>query len=113
MANDKGGCSIMTDAQDRGRDTGAYAPEMTGEQVSAWAETLLANLRQPYPNKIAHEMSRDDDLAPPQVMTPVFCGCSTGTRRSTATGRWCVYVDAPTPRCGAGSTRRSRPASTT
>jgi hypothetical protein len=75
MANDKGGCSIMTDAQDRGPAVSAYAPDITGEQVSAWAAVLLANLRQPYPTKIAHEMSRDDDLAPPRVMTPVFCGC--------------------------------------
>ena len=65
----------MTDAQDRRRSFGAYAPEMTAEQVAAWAAVLLGNLRQPYPNKIAHEMSGDDDLAPPRVMTPVFSGC--------------------------------------
>jgi len=47
----------------------AYIP------VERFAALALACVHQEYPNKIAHVMSGDEDLAPPRELTPVFYGC--------------------------------------
>ena len=43
--------------------------------VSRFADLALNCIHQEYPNKIAHVMSGDQDVAPPRELTPVFFGC--------------------------------------
>jgi hypothetical protein len=43
--------------------------------VSGFAGLALECVHQEYPNKIAHVMSGDQDVAPPRELTPVFYGC--------------------------------------
>ena len=43
--------------------------------VGRFADLALACVHQEYPNKIAHVMTGDQDLAPPRDLTPVFYGC--------------------------------------
>lgn len=43
--------------------------------VSRFAELALACVHQEYPNKIAHVMSSDEDVAAPRDLTPIFYGC--------------------------------------
>lgn len=40
-----------------------------------FADLALACVHKEYPNKIAHTMSSDADVAPPRVLTPAFYGC--------------------------------------
>lgn len=40
-----------------------------------FAALALTCVHQEYPNKIAHVMSGDEDVAPPRQLTPVFYGC--------------------------------------
>ncbi|MEO6120408.1 MAG: DUF2891 domain-containing protein [Terriglobales bacterium] len=40
-----------------------------------FAKLALACVHQEYPNKIAHVMNSDGDLAPPRKLTPAFYGC--------------------------------------
>lgn len=40
-----------------------------------FARLALDCIHRPYPNKISHAISSDDDLAPPRQMTPAFYGC--------------------------------------
>lgn len=46
-----------------------------GTSVGRYADLALACVHQEYPNKIAHVMSGDGDVAPPRALTPVFYGC--------------------------------------
>ena len=43
--------------------------------VGRFAALALGCVHQEYPNKIAHVMSGDQDVAPPRELTPVFYGC--------------------------------------
>ena len=43
--------------------------------VERFAGLALACVHQEYPNKIAHVLSGDSDVAPPRELTPVFYGC--------------------------------------
>ena len=53
--------------------------KLKAEEVDVMAERFaglaLACVHQEYPNKIAHVMSGDEDVAPPRELTPVFYGC--------------------------------------
>ena len=40
-----------------------------------FANLALACVHQEYPNKIAHVLQSDKDVAPPRVLTPAFYGC--------------------------------------
>jgi hypothetical protein len=53
----------------------AVASELDPSSVDRFARLALACVHQEYPNKIAHVMSSDDDVAPPRLLTPVFYGC--------------------------------------
>lgn len=52
-------------------------PAHDGDAASAqrFKALALACVHQEYPNKIAHVMSSDADVAPPRELTPVFYGC--------------------------------------
>jgi len=43
--------------------------------VGRFAELALACVHREYPNKIAHVLDSDADVAPPRELTPVFWGC--------------------------------------
>ena len=43
--------------------------------INRFANLALECVHQEYPNKIAHVMSGDQDVAPPRELTPVFYGC--------------------------------------
>jgi len=51
------------------------AVAQTETAVSRFASLALDCVHQEYPNKIAHVMSGDQDVAPPRELTPVFYGC--------------------------------------
>ncbi len=40
-----------------------------------FARLALDCIHRPYPNKISHVMTSDDDVAPPRELTPAFYGC--------------------------------------
>jgi Protein of unknown function (DUF2891) len=40
-----------------------------------FAKLALACVHKEYPNKIAHVLNSDADVAPPRKLTPTFCGC--------------------------------------
>ena len=50
---------------------------LAGDDPAAkrFAALALACVHQEYPNKIAHVLSSDEDVAPPRELTPVFYGC--------------------------------------
>ena len=43
--------------------------------VSRFARLALACVHREYPNKIAHTLASDADIAPPRELTPAFYGC--------------------------------------
>ena len=45
------------------------------DALGRFAELALACVHREYPNKIAHVLSSDDDVAPPRRLTPAFYGC--------------------------------------
>lgn len=53
------------------------APAAVQDQatVSRFAALALACVHKEYPNKIAHVLNSDADVAPPRELTPVFYGC--------------------------------------
>jgi hypothetical protein len=48
---------------------------MDAATVERFASLALACVHQEYPNKIAHVLSSDEDVAPPRELTPTFYGC--------------------------------------
>lgn len=60
-------------------ETTAAAPALPdprpGVVEDRFARLALDCIHRPYPNKIAHVMTSDEDLAPPRQMTPAFYGC--------------------------------------
>ncbi len=59
--------------------TGIAAQETQGQLDEAtaakFAGMALACVGKEYPNKIAHVLNSDKDVAPPRLLTPAFCGC--------------------------------------
>jgi len=56
----------------------AAGPACAGESalpVERFAGLALDCVHREYPNKIAHVMAGDEDVAPPRELTPVFYGC--------------------------------------
>jgi hypothetical protein len=65
-------------AQDQpGKQRRAAAPQHVFDAAAAdrFARLALACVHQEYPNKIAHLMNSDADVAPPRKLTPAFYGC--------------------------------------
>jgi hypothetical protein len=48
---------------------------MDAATVERFAALALECVHQEYPNKIAHVLSSDEDVAPPRELTPAFYGC--------------------------------------
>ncbi|MEM9057083.1 MAG: DUF2891 domain-containing protein [Pseudomonadota bacterium] len=71
------GAALLTAAPLAGAQTNPVtAPAPTpAPGPEQFARLALDCLHSEYPNKIAHVMSGDDDLAPPRELTPAFYGC--------------------------------------
>jgi hypothetical protein len=53
----------------------AFAAEFDAKSAARFADLALACVHKEYPNKIAHVLSSDADVAPPRALTPAFYGC--------------------------------------
>ena len=59
-------------------ETPATTEESTqfgAKAAERFAKLALACVHKEYPNKIAHVLNSDADVAPPRKLTPAFCGC--------------------------------------
>ena len=80
----------------------AAAPEEVSFDAKAaerFAKLAFACVHKEYPNKIAHVLNSDADVAPPRKLTPAFCGCYDW--HSSVHGHWLLvrllrtFPDAP------------------
>src|SRR5438105_11674569 len=53
----------------------AAALSLDPHSAERFANLALACVHKEYPNKIAHTLSSDADVAPPRTLTPAFYGC--------------------------------------
>ncbi len=63
-------CIVSSCAAWAGEDS-----SMDAATLERFAALALTCVHQEYPNKIAHVMSSDEDVAPPRKLTPAFYGC--------------------------------------
>ena len=56
-------------------DSDAVPTEFDAKAAERFAKLALACVHKEYPNKIAHVLNSDADVAPPRKLTPAFCGC--------------------------------------
>jgi hypothetical protein len=72
---------------------------LSADAAARFAQLALACVHQEYPNKIAHVLASDADVAPPRELTPAFYGCYDW--HSSVHGHWMLarlahlYPDAP------------------
>src|SRR5438309_11775966 len=55
--------------------TSLQAADFDSKAAERFANLALACVHKEYPNKIAHNLNSDQDVAPPRVLTPAFYGC--------------------------------------
>jgi hypothetical protein len=55
--------------------TSLHAAEFDAKAADRFANLALACVHKEYPNKIAHNLNSDADVAPPRTLTPAFYGC--------------------------------------
>jgi Protein of unknown function (DUF2891) len=73
--------------------------EFDAKTAELFAKLALACVHKEYPNKIAHVLNSDADVAPPRKLTPAFCGCYDW--HSSVHGHWLLvrlvrtFPDAP------------------
>jgi DUF2891 family protein len=73
--------------------------EFSEPSAQRFADLALACVHKEYPNKIAHAMNSDADVAPPRKLTPAFYGCYDW--HSSVHGHWLLarlartFPDAP------------------
>jgi hypothetical protein len=73
--------------------------EFDAKAAERFAKLALACVHKEYPNKIAHVLNSDADVAPPRKLTPAFCGCYDW--HSSVHGHWLLvrlvrtFPDAP------------------
>jgi hypothetical protein len=74
-------------------------PDFDAAAAERFAKLALACVHKEYPNKIAHVLNSDADVAPPRKLTPAFCGCYDW--HSSVHGHWLLvrlvrtFPDAP------------------
>src|SRR5258706_4098618 len=51
------------------------AADFDAKAAERFANLALACVHKEYPNKIAHNLNSDKDVAPPRALTPAFYGC--------------------------------------
>jgi hypothetical protein len=77
----------------------SQSPDFSVQAASRFAHLALACVHKEYPNKIAHSMNSDADVAPPRKLTPAFYGCYDW--HSSVHGHWLLarllrtFPDAP------------------
>jgi Protein of unknown function (DUF2891) len=52
-----------------------HAGSFDADAAQRFARLALACVHKEYPNKLAHSLNSDDDVAPPRKLTPAFYGC--------------------------------------
>src|SRR6201999_4468891 len=55
--------------------TSLHAADFDAKAAERFANLALACVHKEYPNKIAHNLNSDRDVAPPRELTPAFYGC--------------------------------------
>src|SRR4051812_46059652 len=76
-----------------------HAAEFDAHAAERFADLALACVHKEYPNKIAHNLNSDQDVAPPRALTPAFYGCYDW--HSSVHGHWLLarlartFPDAP------------------
>src|SRR3954462_10987313 len=76
-----------------------HAAEFDAHAAERFADLALACVHKEYPNKIAHNLNSDKDVAPPRALTPAFYGCYDW--HSSVHGHWLLarlartFPDAP------------------
>src|SRR5229473_1786832 len=55
--------------------TSLHAADFDAKSAERFANLALACVHKEYPNKIAHNLNSDQDVAPPRALTPAFYGC--------------------------------------
>src|SRR6266849_1082171 len=76
-----------------------HAADFDAKAAERFANLALACVHKEYPNKIAHNLSSDADVAPPRKLTPAFYGCYDW--HSSVHGHWLLarlartFPDAP------------------
>jgi hypothetical protein len=79
--------------------TSLQAAEFDAKAAERFANLALACVHKEYPNKIAHSLNSDKDVAPPRTLTPAFYGCYDW--HSSVHGHWLLarllrtFPDAP------------------
>jgi hypothetical protein len=79
--------------------TSLHAAEFDARAAARFANLALACVHKEYPNKIAHNLNSDQDVAPPRALTPAFYGCYDW--HSSVHGHWLLarlartFPDAP------------------
>src|SRR3954449_4444615 len=79
--------------------TSLRAAEFDAHAAERFANLALACVHKEYPNKIAHNLNSDQDVAPPRTLTPAFYGCYDW--HSSVHGHWLLarlartFPDAP------------------
>jgi hypothetical protein len=53
----------------------SHAASFDAEAADRFAKLALACVHKEYPNKLAHSLNSDADVAPPRKLTPAFYGC--------------------------------------
>ena len=82
-----------------GASAPAGAEPIGAAQAQRFADLALACVQREYPNKIAHVLHSDLDVAPPRGLTPAFYGCYDW--HSSVHGHWllarlsALFPDAP------------------
>src|ERR1700686_3987430 len=77
----------------------AVAAQFDARAAERFANLALACVHKEYPNKIAHSLNSDKDVAPPRKLTPAFYGCYDW--HSSVHGHWLLarlaktFPDAP------------------
>lgn len=65
--------ATLARAQNHSASPPAHA--FNAEAAQRFARLALACVHKEYPNKLAHSLNSDDDVAPPRKLTPAFYGC--------------------------------------
>src|SRR5258707_14040675 len=79
--------------------TSLHAADFDAHCAERFANLALACVHKEYPNKIAHNLNSDKDVAPPRALTPAFYGCYDW--HSSVHGHWLLarlartFPDAP------------------
>jgi hypothetical protein len=71
-------CAGAVSAQNRAGSPQAVTPRVPAyDELAAqrFARLALACVHKEYPNKLAHSLNSDADVAPPRKLTPAFYGC--------------------------------------